>query len=53
MKLNRGIQWTLEQHGFELLGYTYVRIFFSTVLHDPWLVEFVDAKPQIRRDNCK
>lgn len=53
MKLNRGIQWTLDQHGFELLGYTYMRIFSVRSYNDPWLVESVGAKPQIRRDDCK
>ena len=41
------IQLTLEQHGFELCRSTYRRTFSTVntiVLHDPWLVESMDAK---------
>lgn len=47
------VQLTLEQHNFELLGSTYMQIFSMvniTLLHDPWLVEFLDVEPQIWRD---
>lgn len=28
-----------EQHGFELYGSSYIKIFFNSILHSPWLVE--------------
>ena len=42
------IEWTLEQHGFELPGSTYKRILFplnTFTLHDPSLVEPHDMEP--------
>ena len=51
------IQLTLEQHGFELCRSTYRRIFFPTVntvvLHDPWLVESMDAEWWVWTTMCK
>ena len=42
------VQVTLEQYGFELCRPTYMWIFFfsinNTVLHDPELLEFIDAE---------
>ena len=43
------IQMTLEQHGFELRGSTYARIFFFSrntyySTHDPQLIESADAE---------
>lgn len=47
---------TLEQHGLEMHGTTYMWIFFkanSIVLHDTWLVEFMDVEPQTQRSDYK
>ena len=45
---------TLEQHGFELCRFTYEWIVVNKheVQQDTWLVESVNAKPQIKRTNC-
>ena len=50
------MQLTFEQHKFELHRPTYTWIFFSintTVLHDRWLVESLDAELQIWKADYK
>ena len=49
------MQMTVEQHGFERHGFTYMWIFYSvlntTILHYPGLVESADVEPQVWRAN--
>lgn len=47
------MQLTFEQHKFQLHRPTYTWFFFSintTLLHDRWLVESLDAELQIQRE---
>ena len=53
--LLRRLQWTPEQHGFELHRVTYTQVFSvvnTLVLLDPLLVESTDAEARISMAQC-
>ena len=48
------MQWTLEQHGFEMYRFTYLWVlFFSKYVQQYYMIESEDTEAWIQRVNCK